>query len=394
MPEGDNPLQKILSMDLYNQYSDLLSMTNFPVTLLDEKGKILFEFIPAPDFCRCVCQKNPNDTCERCITAIEEGKTGRYVCKYGLVNVLFSIVEHNRTVGYIYGIQAYTHETEFRKYVIDIPDIARKRGMDVTATAKMFAAIATVSDNQLQIQEHLCSHIAQSISFNCNIVEEHNSEMPEQAIEREILEKKIIDLESKNMSLAVNPHFLFNTLNCMARVAYFENAPKTEELIYCLSDLLRYNLRKGDQLHTIGAELDNVEKYLQIQKIRFNDRLEYTVDVSDYIRSRHIPNMILQPIVENAIVHGIAPKRDGGTLRIYAENNQKNIVIYISDNGNGFPKKVLENLRSNKLEGLGYQNTDKRLKRYYGEEFGLEVVKSDFSGSTVAIRIPDKLMVR
>lgn len=396
MPKDDDPIQKILSMDPYSQYSGLLSMTNLPVVLVDTDGNLLFEFIPTPDFCRYVCQKDPKGICEQCVESMKGDKSGHYVCKYGLVNTLFPIYWHDKLICYVYGTQAYTHETEYQKYMINIPDIAREKGMDVTTAAKMLAAINTVNDDRLQMHKRLCSHIAQNISFSCNISDsgESDAEMPEQAIEREMLEKKIIDLEAKNMSLAVNPHFLFNTLNCMARIAYFENATKTEELIYCLSDLLRYNLRKGDQLHTIGAELDNVEKYLQIQKIRFGDRLEYSVDVSDYIRSRHIPNMTLQPIVENSMVHGIAPRRDGGMIHIYAEKSKKKIVIYVSDNGNGFPKEVLENLRSNKPGGLGYQNTDKRLKRYYGEGFGLEVVKSDYSGSTVAIKIPEEIVVR
>ena len=369
--------------------SDLL-----PVVLVDAEGNLLFEFIPTPDFCRYVCQKDSKGICEQCAESIKEGKSGRYVCKYGLVNTLFPLYRHEKLIGYLYGTQAYTHETEYQKYIINIPDIAREKNMDVTTAAKMFAAINTVDDNRLQMHERLCAHIAHNISFSCDISDGGDAGRPEQAIEREMLEKKIIDLEAKNMSLAVNPHFLFNTLNCMARIAYFENATKTEELIYCLSDLLRYNLRKGDQLHTIGAELDNVEKYLQIQKIRFGDRLEYSIDVSDYIRSRHIPNMILQPIVENAMVHGISPRRDGGIIHIYAEKSKKSIVIYVSDNGNGFPKEVLENLRGNKPGGLGYQNTDKRLRRYYGEGFGLEIVKSDYSGSTVAIKIPDEIVVR
>jgi sensor histidine kinase YesM len=190
------------------------------------------------------------------------------------------------------------------------------------------------------------------------------------------------------MSLVINPHFLFNTLNCIARIAYFEHSHTTEELIYCLSDLLRYNLKQEDQLHTIGSEIDNIEKYLYIQKIRFKNRLEYEINISDKIKSYRIPNMVIQPIVENALIHGITPKRDGGKISIIAEEKKKKIIISVIDNGNGFPKKVLESIhQSENSTGLGFRSTDNRLKRYYGDEFGLEIVKSDYSGSTVTITI-------
>jgi sensor histidine kinase YesM len=178
-------------------------------------------------------------------------------------------------------------------------------------------------------------------------------------------------------------------LNCIARIAYFEHSQKTEELIYCLSDLLRYNLKQDDQLHTIASEIDNIEKYLYIQKARFTNRLEYTIDVPENIRAYRIPNMVIQPIVENALIHGITPKRDGGKISIIAEEFQDLVIISVEDNGSGFPKDVLEKI--NQLEnnsGLGVRSTAKRLKQYYGDCYGLEIVKSDFSGSTVAIKIP------
>jgi len=99
--------------------------------------------------------------------------------------------------------------------------------------------------------------------------------------------------------------------------------------------------------------------------------------------------MVLQPIVENALIHGITPKRDGGKINIYAEKLKNTIVITVIDNGNGFPKDVLDNIRNSKNKsGLGFRSTDKRLKQYYGESYGLEIVKSDYSGTTITITIP------
>jgi len=105
--------------------------------------------------------------------------------------------------------------------------------------------------------------------------------------------------------------------------------------------------------------------------------------------------MVIQPIVENALIHGITPKRDGGKISITAEEVNHKIVISIIDNGNGFSKEVLEKLQSPENQsGLGFRSTDNRLKRHYGAGFGLNIVKSDFSGSTVTITIPNQPIVR
>ena len=155
-------------------------------------------------------------------------------------------------------------------------------------------------------------------------------------------------------------------------------------------------MQNGDSLHTIRAELDNIEKYLYIQKARFQSRLQYTINVPEHIRSCRIPNMVLQPVVENALIHGISPKRDGGKIDIYAENHGDKITIFVVDNGNGFPKDVLKRLREKDGSGreLGLRITDQRIKQYYGDEYGLEVVKSDYSGSTVSITISKSLIAR
>ena len=165
---------------------------------------------------------------------------------------------------------------------------------------------------------------------------------------------------------------------------------------YLPTDLLRYNVQNGDSLHTIRAELDNIEKYLYIQTARFQSRLQYTINVPEHIRSCRIPNMVLQPVVENALIHGISPKRDGGKIDIYAENHGDKITIFVVDNGNGFPKDVLKRLREKDGSGreLGLRITDQRIKQYYGDEYGLEVVKSDYSGSTVSITISKSLIAR
>ena len=395
MGKSNNPLKKLIAPNLYNHYSSILSLSDIPLFLLDTNGDILLELIPSPNFCTDLCQKRKNKVCDDYMCQLENGYEGRFNCKYGLENILCPIIVQEETLGYIAGMQVYLKENEYKKQMIDIHSF-EKRNTNLELIAKCIASIATVDSNKIKVQEQLCGEIAKNISLDLyeNINHSHG-DLERLSIEKEMLEKKIIDLEAKNMSLAVNPHFLFNTLNCIARIAYFENSHTTEELIYCLSDLLRYNLKQDNQLHTIDAEINNIEKYLYIQKARFKNRLEYNIDVPNEIKSYKILNMVIQPIVENSIVHGIAPKRDGGKVNIYAEKYSNEIIISIMDNGNGFPKDALLHIKqADNKSGLGFRNTDRRLKKYYGEQYGLEVVKSDYSGSTVTITIPTQPIVR
>jgi len=396
MKRTDNPLEKLIASDLYARYSGILSLSDIPLFLVDVDGRILLEFIPSPDFCTHVCQECSDCVCPDFKDRFDAVDNGIFSCRYGLEGILLPISAHGETLGYIAGMRVYSQDSEYQKFMIDVQSLKSDKNLELEFIAKAISSLKTAEPNKLKIHEQLCGHIAKNISLDLSENGSHNDpDVARLSIEKEILEKKIIDLEAKNMSLVINPHFLFNTLNCIARIAYFEHSHTTEELIYCLSDLLRYNLKQDDQLHTIGSEIDNIEKYLHIQKVRFKNRLEYEIDVPDNIKSCRIPNMVIQPIVENAIIHGITPKRDGGKVSIYAEEFRNAIIISITDNGNGFPKEVIDSINDpGSRSGLGFRSTNGRLKRYYGEEYGLEIAKSDYSGSTVTITIPIQSVLR
>lgn len=396
MEKNTTLLENLIVPNLYERYSSILSLSDIPILLLDTNGKILLELIPSPDFCSHICQKKENEICSDYLHQIKHNKKGRFICKYNLENIILPIIVHNETLGYIVGIRAYSKDNEYKKHMIDINSLKSHKITDLEFIARSISSLKVIQSNKIEVHEQLCSQIAKNIALDLlDIISKSRGDLKRLSIEKEILEKQIIELEAKNMSLVVNPHFLFNALNCIARIAHFENSQSTEELIYCLSDLLRYNLKSNNNIHTISAEIDNVEKYLYIQKVRFRNRLEYEINIPDNINSYKIPNMTIQPIVENAIIHGTAPKRDGGKINIYAEKNNKKIVFYIADNGNGFSDDILKKLQnSNQQSGLGFRNTDNRLKQYYGDQYGLEIIKSDYSGSTVTITIPTDPITR
>lgn len=386
-------LNALIESNLYSRYSGLLSLSKLSLQLIDTAGKVMLEFNPCPDFCKSICQIDSIYICPDYQEYFNLGCYKRFLCRHGLENMLVPIEFDGQVAGYIVGAQVYSADQEYRKYLIDIAALVGQRRLEPATIAKSIAALKSVEETKIAIHQQICSYIARNIAYDLiDNVNHTNTVVTQLSIEKELLEKKIIDLEAKNMSLVINPHFLFNTLNLIARVAYFEKSHTTEELIYCLSDLLRYNLKQDDELHTIGAETDNIEKYLHIQKVRFKSRLEYEIDIDDSFKSYRIPNMILQPIVENALIHGITPKRDGGKIKVYAEKHRYDIHISVMDNGKGFSAESLQKLyQADSKQGIGFRSADKRLKRFFGGSYGLSVAKSDYNGSIVTVRLPSKV---
>ncbi|MHC1749692.1 MAG: sensor histidine kinase [Cellulosilyticaceae bacterium] len=219
----------------------------------------------------------------------------------------------------------------------------------------------------------------------------------EQFYKNELMKKELLEYQEasskaylKVLESQINPHFLFNTLNSIARMAFLENSPNTEDLIYCLSDLLRYSIQQTEDFPTIGNEIQNIEKYLFIQHTRYSDRLNYTIYIPEEITQYRIPCMILQPIVENAIVHGIEPKADGGTIFIEAQLRNNHVVISVRDTGVGMSSQKLKMLLTpeNSNPHIGVINPHQRLIKYFGLDYGLKISSSPNIGTTVEIHLP------
>ena len=166
--------------------------------------------------------------------------------------------------------------------------------------------------------------------------------------------------ELNSLHAQINPHFLYNALNSIASLAHVDS-DKTEKMALSLSDLFRYSVnRKGEKLSTIQEEVTMVNNYLQIEKIRFGEDLEFSLNVEDSIQETKIPRFILQPLIENSIKHGVSKIEEKGniTLDIYQKN--KKLIIAVSDNGPDFPEGL--------ISGHGLQSVFDLLRLSYGEQ--------------------------
>jgi sensor histidine kinase YesM len=208
-------------------------------------------------------------------------------------------------------------------------------------------------------------------------------------------DRLVKELELQALQSQINPHFLFNTLNVLSKLALLEGAEKTSDLIVSMSNLLRYNLRNLDQPVTLQDEVAHVKEYFIIQQARFRDRIQLEMDIEPSALQQPIPALTLQPIVENAFMHGIEHMENGAIIRLEIARQSDGVRISISDNGSGMTEEVRQSLLRLESEpnhkqstGLGTKNVFKRLQLFYGVNELIEIQSELGKGTKVVIRIP------
>ena len=188
----------------------------------------------------------------------------------------------------------------------------------------------------------------------------------------------------------LNPHFLYNTLDAMKWLGVAHQAPEVAALATDLADILRFSI-SGEELVTLERELELLDRYLDIQLIRFEDRFTCEIDAVDRLQSCLVPKLALQPLVENAIIHGVAD-RDDGYIKVQAVQEGDDLVLRVSDNGCGMTPEVLERLNSGdkRIPGghLGLYNTDSIIRLRFGAAYGLTARSVPGEGSCVSLRMP------
>ena len=189
----------------------------------------------------------------------------------------------------------------------------------------------------------------------------------------------------KMLRYQLNPHFLFNTLNAISTLI-LDGANKTaNDSVTRLSDFLRYTLDNDPMKRvTLGSELAALDLYLEIEKVRFGDRLIIEKDIDERARKALVPSLILQPLIENAIKYAISPSEDGGTLRIRARVQHGTLALQLSDTGPGLGNGD----NGQKSSGVGLKNTRERLQQLYGENQAFTLAPNEPTGLTITINIP------
>jgi LytS/YehU family sensor histidine kinase len=196
------------------------------------------------------------------------------------------------------------------------------------------------------------------------------------------LEKHLTEARLQSLLRQLKPHFLFNTLNGIASLMH-SDVDAADKMLVRLSELLRLTMHhRGQPLTPLREEIAFIEKYLEIERIRFRDRLATEITVAPEVLDAEVPSLIIQPLVENAIRHGIEPQARPGRIVIEARREAGGVVLIVRDNGGGVPAGGF------KREGIGLANTRERLREMYGDRHRFEIGNLTAGGVEVRILLP------
>lgn len=224
-------------------------------------------------------------------------------------------------------------------------------------------------------------------------------QLKEQEIKNIDTTRLLKEMELRSLQNQMNPHFLFNTLNTVSKMAYIEGAQKSSDLIVSISKLLRYNLKPIENEVTLLDEMNHVKEYIDIQKARFSERIKIEIKIETDIADISIPLLTLQPIVENAYIHGLDDVESGGKITIHIYEKGEHVLVKIEDNGVGIKQKTVEELLAigaakdgaapkGHLTGIGLINVKKRILMFYEGDGDLHISSIEGKGTKIYLMLP------
>lgn len=405
-------ISDVFDMEVLQKIQDAFSAaTGVAAIIVDYKGNPVLEYSNFTDFCTNI-RKIPEcyEHCMRSdadggIESVRTGKPAIYVCHGGLVDMAVPIMAKGNYIGAILAGQVQIPKEEMAKLPMGSPgkltnlygrqDLARMRSQVTMTTLERVQAAA---DLLFTIANYLVER--QLIVVMQRELNEANMELMEEINRRSDMESALQKANLKALQAQINPHFFFNVLNTIGRLAMIEGANQTQDMVYRFSDLLRYTMRRDENdFVTLQEEIRHVRNYLHIQKVRQGDRLTYDFDISKELKTVLCPFMSIQPFVENAIKYAVEARENGAHISVSAHLSGNDVEIHVIDNSVGIASERIDELldeerhiESKKGMGIGIRNTNKRLKYYYGPDYGVTFNKNITSGTDVIITIPQKRM--
>lgn len=401
-------LSEVIDIDMLQEIIDSFTEATGLATLITTyQGKpithLCSNFNP---FCDKVRQ-DPNgggDGCEKSdayggLESVRRGSPYVYRCHMGIVDVSVPIIVNGQYLGVILLGQVLVEKENMEKL-----DWVTKGKMDIEndpELKQLYNTFTTIPLHKLEAYSRLLFIIANYITEKglTNIVQQQlnkqNIQLLEETKAKIELEKALNEAELKTLQAQVNPHFLFNTLNTISRQALVEGATKTQEIVFALAELLRESLYRVGQMASLEDEIACVKNYLLIKKTYMRDRLKIETNIDETCLDMEFPLFILQPLVENALIHGLEPKEEGGLLIITAAKDQSMVHLEIIDDGLGMPAEMAGEMNlkhnvsgQNNLTGLGIHNVLNRLHYHFGTEFKWNIKSNLGKGTKFTLIIP------
>lgn len=386
---------------LQNMLEELSNAIGLSITIQDHEGHLMNQPANIPRFCM-----RYSEFCENCYLKDSKTSTGHnrqeYTiqdCCFDLVKVHVPIYFSDRLIGTITCGPVIMNE--YSPKTVDVLSREEER-LQIDDLIESYHEIKRVTKGRLYA-------ILQSLNKIANYIIDMgsksliNDEMRNKSIEilkeknaRSELERSLFETQMKVIEAQISPHFLFNTLSVIGQLAYMKGAREAAETTFALSGLLRTSLTKANAFVTVEDELKYIEDYVFIQNKRFNDSIKLVVNMSKQMREQVIPFMMLQILVENAILHGFEQLEGTGQLQIEGHMNGKNLSFTVKDNGVGISDEAIEQCLLDeewrdpdvvKGTGIGIKALYQRLKYYY-RDFTFDLGRNESGGTWIHLVLP------
>lgn len=371
----------------YSGYSFIMSNDNNIISHPDKTkvGSIIFDYdiFNIDDNFQHYSKVLNNESSIIAISKFDD-KIGRLNCNWKIVSIikestLFSII---RKINYyialivsIISLLALFISLKISSQIVNPIKRLKKKLKNFGKEDTINLAFYSKTGDEIWALEKSYNDMTSRIS---NLIQKNNEEKEKQR------ELELIALQAQ-----INPHFLYNTLDAIGWIAKLKKQKDIEKLVLALAGFFRISLHKGDKFITVSEEIELVKSFVTIDLIRFPDKFDIKFNIDEDILDLKILKITLQPIVENAIKHGLSPKSEYGHIIVKGKRIHNGILLEVIDDGIGFnPTEVfLNEIEEQKLSGYGLKNVDERIKLEYGNEYGIKIYSEINVGTTVEIRL-------
>ena len=365
--------RRFLADILEKLVGDLYDAVGVRVSFYGAEGTRLAQTEYQCDFCRSSMQEPAlKERCFRCAAraielASEKDSVFFYRCWRGLMSAVLQVKVDEQVLGsfILSGYVCSQDRMEQTEQLFPAPD------MQISEEERK--TIQFMEDDHVHDIIHTVSIAARYLS---------------EAYQRQAAEDAQRKAEFRALQSQISPHFLFNTLNSISQMAVLEGAEKTPEAIYSLAVLLRRTMKQNLGRVPLREELSFVREYIHINQLLGYDDIRYEEEIEPGLEEFLVPAFTVQPLVENAVRHGLKPTGRGGTVSVTAYRGDGSLIISVTDDGQGFEPWREETRRSGDVSGIGITNVIERLRMYYGSEACHEAVSAPGEGATITLRIP------
>ncbi|MDM5338635.1 PocR ligand-binding domain-containing protein [Fictibacillus enclensis] len=385
--------------EIQNKFADATSVA---VLICDDTGVPITEASNFTSFCRYV--RSSPEGFRRCMLSDEN--VGRMAaqcqrpvlhrCHSGLVDFAAPIVLRGRYMGAILCGQVLMTETELNT-ISDMRMDKDQLDLNTEELGTHYNQLLFKKKSEIEAIAELLFVTANHIVKICDAyltkkeLSRKSDKLVKELQRRTQLERDLKETELKFLQSQINPHFLFNTLNTISRIAYMEQAEQTQEVTYLLAKILRYSLKNTEQYVTFQEEIEHVRNYLLIQQTRYRHKIDFQLEVDKSLLTMQVPIFTIQPIIENSIVHGFEPSGEPIQISLHAYQTDNKVIIEILDDGIGIEDQTrsLPSEKQRQTTGIGLANVDKRLKHGFGMQWGIaDIRKREHGGTKVNIELP------